>query len=206
MAGGDRFIPPRALRCLDSNESSRGGQADAANLNYYFRMADLPSDFSGTKTFSWGLDKITRLLSFQCSDFPRKRTRQLLAALAVSSHAVDWALKPDSARECVLTPSCEGAWALPVCLLEPSLSLWSWEWKCLLSGSQWYFEGPTEWEPDRNVGGTWASLQVHWAKVQLPEAKQSLIMAHQSAANIWLSERAGPKPAKAVGDTAVENI
>ena len=158
-------------------------------------MADLPSDFSGTKMFSWGLDKITRLLSFQCSDFPRNRARQLLTPLAVSRYAVDWNLT--LLRECVLTPSCDSAWALPVCLLELSLSLWSWEWKCLLSGSQWYFEGPTEWEPDRNVGGPWAGLQVHWAKIQLPEAKQSLIMAHQSAANIWLSERVGPKPAKA---------
>lgn len=46
------------------------------------------------------------------------------------------------------------------------------------------------------------------AKLQLPEAKQSLIMSRrlQPAANTWLSDRLGPEPAKAVGEIVVEDI
>ena len=147
-------------------------------------MADLPSDFSGTKTFSWGLDKIAGPLSSQRWDFPRNHSHQLLAPLAGSSRAVLWALKPDSAPGVCAHPSWDSPGPFqPACWNFP-LSLWSWEWKCLLRGSQWHFKGPTDWEPDRNVGGTWAGLPVHWAEFQLSEAKQSLIMA-----NIWFSER-----------------
>lgn len=79
--------------------------------------------------------------------------------------------------------------------------------KCWLSGSQCYFEGPAEhWGATQECKGTWACPQVLQAKPRLPETMQSLIMTHkfQLAANIWLSERVGPKTAKAVGEIVVK--
>ena len=67
--------------------------------------------------------------------------------------------------------------------------------------------GPTEHLGAREkCGAMGACPQVLPAKPQLPEAMRSLIMTHklQPAANIWLSERGSPKPAKAVGEIVVK--